>query len=68
MVEQSWNGVSDAALKHLIAVWRNDRRATSCLSVELKELPRASTVWCRGWEVLLLVDFSLANIINYYII
>lgn len=32
----------------------------SCLVLELL---RASTLWCRGWEKLLLIDVSLANIL-----
>ena len=34
-----------------------------CFSLVLKELPKASTVWCRGWEELLLIDVSLAYIL-----
>ena len=51
-----------------MAVGRNDLRWRSflhsgCSSLVLKELLKFSTVWCRGWEVLSMMDVSLANIL-----
>lgn len=56
---------------HYTAWWQwggNDLRKCSflhrrCLSLVLKELPRASTVGCTGWEELPLMDVCLTNIL-----
>ena len=55
-------------LKSLTAVGIKDFRKRSvlhwgCISLSLRELFRAFTVRCRGWEELPIIDVSLCNIL-----